>query len=461
MYKKVKGTIDYNPIHWYLKNMVTSQFKELSMSNDFSMVETPILEHSELFRKSVENSDIVNKEMYEFFDKAQRSLTLRPEGTAPFVRAYIENRWDTLDNQKFAYYGPMFRYEQPQSGRYRQFYQAGMEIVGTKNYLKDVEIIKLGSKLLDDLNIEYNLIINSIGDAQSRNEYEKALKKYLLPFKDQLSEISQKRLEGNVLRILDDKIASKKDFMKNAPKISKFISEESKAYFNEITYLLDDFQIKYQINNKLVRGLDYYDEVVFEFVSKNPMSGSQSTLIGGGRYSNLFALLGGKNVSSVGMGIGIDRIVFLIRELIEKDYEQDKKNPDFKHKSLESYVLDDLNNIDIYIASSTDTDNLSELFTINDAFISSNLKTKFEYDIIKVKKIFERANKYNAAFIMFDDGSKDDGLYVLKNMKTGEKINVSPEGTELRTIFQFIADSDENGNYDYLLDEINNEDYGD
>ncbi|UWV79758.1 ATP phosphoribosyltransferase regulatory subunit [Mycoplasmopsis felis] len=187
----------------------------------------------------------------------------------------------------------MFRYEQPQKGRYRQFYQAGVEFVGEKNYLKDIAVIYLAASILDYLEVPYKLKINSIGNLESRRNYELSLKNYLIKFKDQLTPESQKRLlENNVLRILDDKIDSKLDFIKNAPKISDYLSEESKTYYNNVKIKLDELGIEYIESNELVRGLDYYDEVVFEFVADTKDVRSQSTIIGGGRYSNLIKELG-------------------------------------------------------------------------------------------------------------------------------------------------------------------------
>ncbi|MCU9934272.1 ATP phosphoribosyltransferase regulatory subunit [Mycoplasmopsis felis] len=199
----------------------------------------------------------------------------------------------------------MFRYEQPQKGRYRQFYQAGVEFVGEKNYLKDIAVIYLAASILDYLEVPYKLKINSIGNLESRRNYELSLKNYLIKFKDQLTPESQKRLlENNVLRILDDKIDSKLDFIKNAPKISDYLSEESKTYYNNVKIKLDELGIEYIESNELVRGLDYYDEVVFEFVADTKDVRSQSTIIGGGRYSNLIKELGGPDLSSVGFGFG-------------------------------------------------------------------------------------------------------------------------------------------------------------
>ncbi|CCP23856.1 histidine--tRNA ligase [Mycoplasmopsis cynos] len=437
MFKKVKGTKDYSPVELFMRNVVTSIFVYKVRKSGFLEIETPIIEPLELFKRSSEQSEIVKKEMFEFSDKANRNLVLRPEGTASFIRAYVENKWFSLPNQKFYYYGPMFRYEQPQKGRYRQFYQAGIEIVGEKNYLKDVEAIYLGATILLELELPYILKINSIGDEASRAKYQEDLKKYLLPFKDQLSDISKERLDsGKVLRILDDKVDSKLDFMKNAPKISDYLSEESKTYFNNVQNSLDDLGIPFIVSNDLVRGLDYYDEIVFEFVYDTNNKSSQSTIIGGGRYSSLISDLGGPNLSSVGFGLGIDRLVDYLTslEIFEKDF--------FEHS---------VNSFDIYIASTMNEENVNILFKkfYTPLIDISGIDLYFEYDVIKSNKAYERAKKYQAKIMISDDVKYKD-LFFAKNLITNEKIYFAKNEEGLRTLFEFFLECEE-------LDRINEE----
>nr|WP_307928129.1 histidine--tRNA ligase [Mycoplasmopsis bovis] len=289
-------------------------FFRLIELNCFNLVETPILESADLYKRSVAGSDIVSKEMYEFTDKGNRILSLRPEGTAGFIRALIENKWHVINDEfwprttKFAYYGPMFRYEQPQKGRMRQFYQAGVEIIdgksGDLNIYQDAELINMAYELLDSLGVGFVLKINSIGDQKCRNKYQEELRKYLEQYKDELTPINQERLKNNVFRILDDKVDSQKPFMKKAPKLKDFLSSKSRDHFKKTLMLLDILNIKYEIDFSLVRGLDYYDEIVYEFVSSAKDAGSQSTIVGGGRYSNLVKELGGPDLFADRMRLG-------------------------------------------------------------------------------------------------------------------------------------------------------------
>ncbi|EIE41419.1 histidine--tRNA ligase [Mycoplasmopsis canis UFG4] len=428
MFNKIKGTKDYSSVELSMFNIVSNMFKMVVQNSGFKAIETPIIESLELFKRSSESSDMVKKEMFEFKDKGERNIALRPEGTAPFVRAYIENKWNTLFNQKFYYVGPMFRYEQPQKGRYRQFYQAGIEFVGDKNYLKDAEVIMIAAKILDDFELPYVLKINSIGDKNSRENYQKALKKYLEPFKDQLSVISQERLEnGNVLRILDDKVDSKLNFIKKAPKIKDYLSNDSKTYFENLCTFLEENGIEFEVSNDLVRGLDYYDETVFEFVAKTKNAGSQSTVIGGGRYSELVKELGGPEVSSVGFGFGIDRLVDILLEegIFDKEFFE-----------KETYK------VGIYFVASEDQKNVKDLFQ-NFYLPLTNvdgLDLFFEYDLVKSKKAFERAKKYEAKIIVSDDFKNPD-LLVAKNLENNDRVYLTRNNDGLDTLCKFIVES--------------------
>ncbi|WP_322910903.1 histidine--tRNA ligase [Mycoplasmopsis felis] len=428
MITKIKGTKDYNYIEYELKNFISSIFEELCLKNGFKFIETPIIESTNLFKRTVQDSDIAQKEMYDFLDKSQREISLRPEGTAPFVRAYIENKWYTEQNQRFAYNMPMFRYEQPQKGRYRQFYQAGVEFVGEKNYLKDIAVIYLAASILDYLEIPYKLKINSIGNLESRKNYELSLKNYLIKFKDQLTQESQKRLlENNVLRILDDKIDSKLDFIKSAPKIKDYLSKESQTYYNNVKTKLDELGIKYFESNELVRGLDYYDEVVFEFVADTKDIGSQSTIIGGGRYSNLIKELGGPDLSSVGFGFGIDRCASLIRERFIKS----------------TNIEQEINNCDIYVSSSLNETNLSKLFDLTyKHLINLFPSVEFEFNLIKSKKLFEKANKKNAKIIIYDDKMLQPIMFCAKNLLTNDKIIFQNNNQGIADLLRFLEECD-------------------
>ncbi|VEU76104.1 histidine--tRNA ligase [Mycoplasmopsis columboralis] len=435
MVNKVKGTIDYSIEQYKNKRLVLNNFEFVAEKFGFNFIETPILEYSELFKRSNEQSEMVKKEMFEFLDKGGREIVLRPEGTASFVRSYINNKWYAQNEvDKFAYWGPMFRYERPQAGRYRQFYQAGVEYVGPKSPFKDVHVIMTATTLLEWVSLENSknikLHINSIGDATTRENYQKALKEFLLPYKDQLSEISQERLESNnVLRILDDKIDSKLPFMKNAPKIAKFYSVESQKYFKDVLNLLDFYDVDYKINPNLVRGLDYYDEVVFEFVLETKEG--QNTIIGGGRYSNLIKQLGGPDVSSVGFGFGVDRLLDLIES-------EPIPEPSHEVPNIGTVI-----NPDFILAASSKQSTLENLFALYFEFIyDENIySVNFVPELTKSKKIFEMAKKQQTKYLIYEDEliSNPDVVFI-KNMENGKKmqLDISDASEAFDQIMDFV-----------------------
>ncbi|VEU76918.1 histidine--tRNA ligase [Mycoplasmopsis columbina] len=425
MFTKIKGTRDLFGKEEKLIETIRREFLDTVYSFNFEWIDTPIFESAQLFKRSAETSDIVKKEMYEFKDKGQRELVLRPEGTAGFVRALIENKWYASSKSgKFAYCGPMFRYEQPQKGRYRQFMQAGVEYISEINPYNDAEIILLAKKILNNLGVSFTLKINSLGDLESRNAYQKALKEYLLPYKDQLNEINQERLEKNVLRILDDKEDSQKDFIKNAPKIFNYLTENSKRYFSTLTTILQANNVKYQIDYSLVRGLDYYDQIVFEFVSNSKNSPAQSTIIGGGRYSNLIEELGGPKLSACGWGFGIDRCADMILNDI------DDQNSLFKAF---------LENLDIYVASTNEND-LMTLFSLSNELRNYGLVVEFNKEIVKNKKIFDKANKFGAKYVIFNDPINQSGIFTVKNLKSNEKINFAFNEDGYADLLEFLSE---------------------
>ncbi|MFV8478860.1 histidine--tRNA ligase [Mycoplasma sp. VS428] len=426
MINKIKGTKDFSVTEAMLKDFVLTSFENVIAKHEFKMIETPIMEQSALFKRSVGESEIAKKEMYEFKDKGDRDICLRPEGTASFVRAFVENKWYADDFDRFAYFGPMFRYEQPQKGRYRQFYQAGVEYVGNKNYLRDAEVILTANDLLDLFNLEYELKINSIGDSVSRANYEAALYDYLIQYHDQLSSVSQERLANKkVLRILDDKEDSKKDFMKNIPLIQDYLSPESKQYFENVLNTLANNGIEFTISNELVRGLDYYDEVVFEFVSKDKNAGAQSTLIGGGRYSNLIKELGGPDLSSVGFGFGVDRLIDLIRD-------------DFNEVT---HIETEARHVDIYIAMSEDISNIDYAFWLANNHLRNFFSVEVELELIKAKKIIDKANKHSAQFIIYEDKMLGNDLLNVKSLVTKDKISFGKNLHGIADLFTFLIEN--------------------
>jgi histidyl-tRNA synthetase len=288
--------------------------REVAESYGFSYIETPILEETKLFKRSVgESSDIVNKEMYEFIDKGGNDVCLRPEGTAGVVRSYIEHKFDRLETPKrFWYFGPMFRYERPQKGRFREFHQFGIESFKEPSVYEDINVISLAADIFDRLNIKYTLKINSLGCSKCMPGYKEKLTKFLNEHKDELCEDCQRRITQNPIRTLDCKNQSCQAILKDAPKITDNLCESCKSDFEELKKGLDNLGIKYEVDKHLVRGLDYYTKTTFEFISDE--IGAQSAIAGGGRYDKLVEMLGGKPTAAVGFAIGIERIMDLVKE---------------------------------------------------------------------------------------------------------------------------------------------------
>lgn len=309
----IKGTRDLMGDEILAFRNIVKTAQDLLPLYGFQEIETPIFESSTVFSKTLgEASDIVMKEMYTFTDKGEDSITLRPEGTAGVARAVISNSLSRDLPLKLFYSGPMFRRERPQKGRYRQFYQMGAELIGVPTPVADFEVIRLGWMILDKLHLldSITLEINSIGDEASRFNYQAQLKSYFLSVASQLSPESQERIERNPLRILDSKSEQDQPFIENAPKLRDHLNPESKAFFETVQQLLSQVGIKYTINDRLVRGLDYYCHTVFEFTTN--ALGSQNAVLSGGRYDGLISQMGGPATPGVGWGAGIDRLALLV-----------------------------------------------------------------------------------------------------------------------------------------------------
>jgi histidyl-tRNA synthetase len=276
----------------------------------FREIRTPIFEKTELFIRGVgESSDIVTKEMYTFVDRGERSMTLRPEGTASSMRAFVEKKlYSQPGLHKYFYMGPMFRYERPQAGRYRQHHQFGAEAIGIGSPEQDAELIDMVCEIYRRLGLtNLTVQINSVGDAPSRVAYKEALTKFLHPFLAALSQDSQMRFVKNILRILDSKDPNDQKILEEAPVLGDFLTPESKGHFEQVLSLLDTLGIKYAVNSKLVRGLDYYNKTVFEITTE--VLGAQNSIGGGGRYDGLVEAVGGPNLPSVGFATGMERIL--------------------------------------------------------------------------------------------------------------------------------------------------------
>lgn len=295
---------------------VENTARDFAKRYGFGEIQTPIFEATEVFARGVgETSDIVSKEMYTFTDRGGESFTLRPEGTAGVVRAFISEGMEQNAPVKLFYAGPMFRYERPQKGRYRQLHQVGVEVLGAAAPQTDAEVLCLAWDFLSALGLKdyIRLELNTLGDAESRAAYRKALVDYFEQYKDKLSEDSLTRLEKNPLRILDSKDEGDKRIVENAPAMTDYLNEESRAFFETVKEGLTAMGIPFVVNPRLVRGLDYYRHTVFEFITDS--LGAQGTVLGGGRYDGLVEELGGPQTPGIGFGAGIDRLSLLLREV--------------------------------------------------------------------------------------------------------------------------------------------------
>lgn len=407
-FTRQRGTIDLYGDDVKYFTQLESVLRYLSSIFNFTEIRTPIFEATQLFTKAVgDTSDIVHKEFYNFKDKGDREIALRPEGTAGTIRAVVENKMlaNITAPLKLFYIGPMFRYERPQSGRQRQFHQFGIEVIGDIKPNDEVECIVFALAILEACKVKnYHLEINNIGTAKTRLKWIEELKKYFKDKKNELSEDSLRRLDSNPLRILDDKEDGKKEFVKNAPKLDMFLTEEDNQYFNKIKSLLDLLKIDYQVNKNLVRGLDYYNGLVFEFVSHSDNLKGQSTIIGGGKYDGLVELTGGPNTPGVGFAIGLERLIIAIRD----------ENKDFITSE----------SIDILFAPLSNK--CADIVTLISALVRANaFSVACNYGTTKLEKHFKYAEKLNAKYVaILGDKELEKGQIIIKDQKNKKEIVV-------------------------------------
>jgi histidyl-tRNA synthetase len=311
-YRAPKGTYDVLPPESHRWRMVQRVFEDLAETFGYGLTLTPLFEQTELFARGVgEDTEVVEKQMYTFKDRGGRSVTLRPEATASVVRAAIQ-AGGVVTTIKGSYWGPMFRYERPQKGRTRQFYQGGIEYFGTESAVADVEVIEFGFRFLEQIGVaDIDVRLNSIGDPSDRSEFQAQLRSFLRLREDQLSDDAKKRIEANPMRVLDSK--ADRDVVADAPVPLDHLGDAASAHFAEVRTGLERLGIPYTVDNKLVRGLDYYNRTVFEYVPRG-YGAAQNSVGGGGRYDGLFALLGGKSTPGVGLAMGIDRILLAMED---------------------------------------------------------------------------------------------------------------------------------------------------
>ncbi|WP_124059564.1 histidine--tRNA ligase [Vaginisenegalia massiliensis] len=406
MIQKMKGTEDILPNESYIWQHVEDVAKAVFDTYQIKEIRTPIFEAYELFKRSVgETTDVVSKEMYDFMDKGERHNALRPEGTAGVVRSYIENKLfgpEHANPLKVFYIGPMFRYERPQAGRQRQFHQIGVEVLGSTNPAVDVETMASALDILSDLGIEnVTLYINSLGKTQDRYAYRQALIDYFLPLKDQLSEDSQRRLLENPLRVLDSKNERDKALVVNAPTILDYLSDESKKHFEEVQQMLTALEIPFKVNPLIVRGLDYYQDTIFEIVTNDDSIGAQSTLVGGGRYDGLVEMIGGPQTPGFGFAMGMERLILTMKE--------------------QSQDMPEEEGVDIYVMGLGQETNMTCLKLVQ-AARSEGLTAERDFHDRSLKSQFKTAGKLKAKLILtVGERELEDGTVQVKNQANGKQ----------------------------------------
>ncbi len=398
--QSVRGTYDLYGEAKRKTKQVTRMAESVVEKYGFEEIETPIFEFTEVFARNLgDTSDIVTKEMYCFEDRGGESLTLRPEGTAGAIRAFVSNGMQQNLPLKLYYQGPMFRYERPQKGRQRQFTQFGVELLGADVPQADVEVIAMAYEFLEKLGLQGQVVVevNSLGDEESRNAYRTKLVEYLRGHYDELSDDSKARLERNPLRILDSKEECDKAIVENAPLYADSLNDKSKEFFKKVLEGLDKLGIKYRINNRLVRGLDYYSHTVFELVTDK--LGAQGTVLAGGRYDGLVAQMGGGDVAGIGWACGVERLAMLLDKPIENE-----------RPVAIIPVGEDVNDAALEIAQKLRL---------------SGLKVEQGYSG-NMKKRMIKANKINARLaVIVGSDELAKGEVVVKNLDNGEQKNVS------------------------------------
>src|SRR5450631_3397794 len=413
MIKSPRGTRDLLPPDTALWNFVEAAVRDVFRAYNFHEIRTPIFEETQLFARGVgEETDIVAKEMYTWEDRGRgasekgQSLTLRPENTAGVVRAYIEHKLWERGLNKLYYIGPQFRRERPQKGRYRQFYQIGAEVIGpatsdSESPARDAEILEMLATLLDRLGIQgWTLELNSVGSSADRARYNEVLRAALEPVKDKMCADCQRRAVTNPLRVLDCKVPEDQPIIENLPRIYDSLDEESKKHFAEVKAILESVGVPFQINHRLVRGLDYYTRTAFEFT--HGALGAQNAILGGGRYDGLSEALGGPAAPGIGFAIGEDRLVMSLKETAEGV----------------------LRKPDVYVAPMTAMN--GEAAKLARELRRHDLVIELGDDAFRLKKSFEAADKAGAKYILIvgENEVKADA-FTLKNLATGEQVPVA------------------------------------
>ncbi|BDR60549.1 histidine--tRNA ligase [Lactobacillus xylocopicola] len=414
--QRPKGTVDILPEQSGSWEQVEQTVRDFLKRANYREMRTPTFENYEVFaRSSGETSDVVEKEMYDFEDKGGRHIALRPEGTAGVVRAYVEDKLYAPEKAKpfnVYYIQSTFRYERPQAGRQREFHQIGIESFGASNPLSDVESIMLGHDLLAELGVKnYELHLNTLGNAQVRHDYRDALVNYFTPLRDQLSDDSKRRLEKNPLRILDSKDDQDKRFLAAAPKIIDYLDEATKANFAQITQMLDRLGIDYVIDNDLVRGLDYYSGIIYEFmVEDKSLWESATTILGGGRYDNLVEEFDGPHTPAVGFGIGEERLMLVL----------EKQNPQlFEDQGIDFFITN--------IGEGT----AGKAVEIARSLRRQGFSAQYDVEQKKLKAQFKKADRAQAKYVI-TLGAQElaNGILNVKRLADGKTVDLNLENVD-------------------------------
>ena len=410
MIKKPKGTEDILPSEIYIWQYVEDTARNVFESYNFEEIRTPIFEDYELFQRGVgDETDMVSKEMYDFEDKGGRRIALRPEGTASICRAFVQHKLygpEYPKPYKLYYTGPMFRYERPQAGRQRQFNQMGVEVLGTDKCAMDVEVMAMAWDLFEELGLtNIKLVINTIGHPKERRQFIDALIEYLTPHREELSEDSRRRLETNPLRILDSKDAKDQQLLVNAPKISDYLSQQSLDNFQKVQSMLEALAIPYEVDPLLVRGIDYYQDTIFEMMVEDDSIGSQSTICGGGRYDGLVEELGGPSTPGFGFGIGLERLILLLKD--------------------QKVAVPENEAVDVFVICMGETIDAMAMEIIQ-AARQAGLKADRDYMGRSMKSQFKTVDRLKAkTVIVLGEDEVQSQSFTLKNTETQKQISVN------------------------------------
>ncbi|MDO4667539.1 MAG: histidine--tRNA ligase [Streptococcus sp.] len=422
--QKPKGTQDILPSESGKWQYVEEFARKIFKTYHYSEIRTPIFEHYEVISRSVgDTTDIVTKEMYDFYDKGERHITLRPEGTAPVVRSYVENKLFAPEVQKpvkLYYMGPMFRYERPQTGRLREFHQIGVECFGSSNPATDVETIAMAYQLFKEIGItQVTLHLNTLGSPASRAAYRQALIDYLTPMKESLSKDSQRRLDENPLRVLDSKEPEDKLAVQQAPSILDYLDEESQAHFDSVRQMLETLEIPYIIDTNMVRGLDYYNHTIFEFVTK--VEENELTICAGGRYDGLVSYFDGPETAGFGFGMGLERLLLVLEK--------------------QGVPLPVEESLDVYIAVLSENAN-SKALELVQSLRAQGFSAERDYLNRKLKAQFKSADSFRAKTLLtLGEDEIEKNQITIKNNQTRAELTSSLDDLQVhfKEVFQKLG----------------------